>query len=70
MIPECLKWPMALEKCFALKFYIKDLDVCEAFKKQAPDNWVIVHQNLPPIPIKQWTFCDDLPTEITMGFSR
>lgn len=70
MIPSCLRWSMALEKCFALKFYIKDPDVCEAFKKQAPDNWVLVHQNTPPFPIKQIMSCDNLPTEIMMGFSR
>lgn len=39
-------------------------------KKQAPDNWVIVHQNIPPIPIKRIMSCDDLPVVIKMGFFR
>ena len=70
MVPGCGRWEQILEECFYLDFSINDSDVCEAFKKQAPDNWVLVHPNTPPYPIKRILSCDDLPTEIMMGFAR
>ena len=41
------------EKCFTLRFYIRDTDVCKQFIKQAPEDWLFLSTySAPPRPIK------------------
>lgn len=70
MAPNCGSVMGQFGECYRLDFSIKDQDVCEAFKKQAPDNWLMIvnlHNYIPPMPLSRLT-CDTLPAKVMLGF--